>query len=83
MSDTTGAFSGASQRAGNRLSEAANKAEDTATQAGNQLSGVLDEIEGTIRQNPWLAVLAATAVGTHGVASGGGNDLFPQRLLAA
>jgi ElaB/YqjD/DUF883 family membrane-anchored ribosome-binding protein len=63
MSDPKGSLSYAAQQAGNSVAETADKVSEVASQAGTQAGEFLSEIESTIRQNPWLAVLAAAAFG--------------------
>jgi len=49
-------LSGATQRAGNAIA-------DKASEAGGHANEVLNQIEDTIRRNPWLSVLTAAALG--------------------
>jgi hypothetical protein len=51
---------GATQRAGNAISDAAST---VANEASGQAGDVLSEIEGKIRQNPLLSVIVAAALG--------------------
>jgi ElaB/YqjD/DUF883 family membrane-anchored ribosome-binding protein len=56
-------LSGAAQRAGNAIADAGNAIADKASQAGGHANEALNQIEDTIRRNPWLSVLTAATLG--------------------
>jgi ElaB/YqjD/DUF883 family membrane-anchored ribosome-binding protein len=63
IGNTVTDMSDAGERAGEAVAGAADKVSDAASQAGGQAREFLDGVEAVIRDNPWLAVLAATVAG--------------------
>lgn len=63
MSDLAGTAADAARRTGDTVAEAADRVGDKVGEAAGQAGRFLSEIETTIRENPWLAVLTAAAVG--------------------
>ena len=56
-------LSGTKHRAGEAIADAADTVGRAANQAGGHANDLLNETEDLIRQNPWLSVLAAAALG--------------------
>ncbi len=56
-------LSDATQRAGDAIADTADKVSKAANQASGHANELLDETEDLIRQNPWLSVLTAAALG--------------------
>jgi ElaB/YqjD/DUF883 family membrane-anchored ribosome-binding protein len=56
-------IAGEGQRTGDAVANTADKVGDAVSHAGGHATELLNETEDLIRQNPWLSVLTAAAVG--------------------